>query len=94
MIFYLYLNLDEIGFQPNFISNMFTAGALAAGLVALPAGLLCERVGTKKAIIVSQAANLLSFVQILTLQPSILLLTSLSSGLISTPLAELLEPRS
>ena len=27
VIFYLYLNLDEVGFQPNFISNMFTVGA-------------------------------------------------------------------
>jgi len=84
VIFYLYLNLDEVGFQPNFISNMFTAGALATGFVALPAGLLCERIGTRKAIIISQAANLLSFIQVSTLQPSILLLTSLSSGSIST----------
>lgn len=84
VIFYLYLNLDEIGFQPDFISNMFTAGALATGLVALPAGLLCERIGTKKAILVSQVANFLSFIQIATLQPSLLLLTSLSVGLIGT----------
>jgi MFS family permease len=84
VIFYLYLNSDEIGFQPNFISNMFTAGAIATGLVALPAGLLCERIGTRRAILVSQAANLLSFVQIFALQPSFLLLTSLSSGIIST----------
>ena len=84
VIFYLYLNLDEIGFQPNFISNMFTAGAIATGLVALPAGLLCERVGTRRAILVSQAANLLSFIQVFALQPSVLLLTSLSSGLIGT----------
>jgi MFS family permease len=84
VIFYLYLNLGEVGFQPNFISNMFTVGAIATGLVALPAGLLCERVGTKKAILVSQTANLLFFVQIFALQPSILLLTSLAGGLIST----------
>lgn len=84
VIFYLYLNLDEIGFQPNFVSNMFTASALATGFVALPAGLLCERIGTRKAIIISQAASLLSFIQVSTLQASILLLTSLSSGLIST----------
>jgi MFS family permease len=84
VIFYLYLNLGEIGFQPSFISNMFTVGAIATGLIALPAGLLCERVGTKRAILVSQTANLLSFVQIFALQPSILLLTSLVGGLIGT----------
>jgi MFS family permease len=84
VIFYLYLNLDEIGFQPNFISNMFTVGAIATGLVALPAGLLCERVGTKRAILISQTANLLSLIQVFALQSSVLLLTSLSAGLIST----------
>ena len=84
VIFYLYLNLDEVGFQPNFISNVFTAGAIASGLVALPAGLLCERIGTRRAILVSQVANLLSFTQVFALQPPILLLTSLGSGLIGT----------
>jgi len=84
VIFYLYLNLDEIGFQPDFIGNLFTAGAIATGLVALPAGLLCERIGTRTAIIASQTANLLTVFQIFTLQPSALLLISLTGGLIST----------
>ena len=84
VIFYLYLNLGEIGFQPDFIGNMFTANAIATGLVALPAGLLCERIGTKRAILVSQTANLVSLTQIVTLQPSILLLASLITGLIGT----------
>ena len=84
VIFYLYLNLDEVGFQPNFISNMFTVGAIATGLVALPAGLLCERVGTKRAILIGQTATLLSLTQVFLLQPSVLLLTSLAVGLINT----------
>lgn len=84
VIFYLYLNLPEIGFQPNFIGNMFTANAIATGLIALPVGLLCERIGAKRAMLVSQISNLVSLIQIVTLQPPILLLTSLTTGLIGT----------
>jgi len=84
VIFYLYLNLGEVGFQPDFIGNMFTASAIATGLVALPAGLLCERVGTKRAMFVSQMSSLVSIIQIVTLHPSILLLASLTTGLIGT----------
>jgi MFS family permease len=84
VIFYLYLNLDEVGFQPNFISNLFTVGAIATGLVALPAGLLCERVGTKRAILISQTTNLFSLTQVFALQPSVLLFASLAGGLIGT----------
>jgi len=84
VIFYLYLILDEIGFGPDFAGNMFTASAIATGLVALPAGLLCERIGMKRAMIVSQTSNLFSLIQIFALQPSVLLLASLTSGLIGT----------
>jgi MFS family permease len=84
VIFYLYLNLGEVGFAPDFIGNMFSVGAIATGLVALPAGLLCERIGTKRTILISLAANLFNIVQIVVLEPSILLLASLISGLIAT----------
>jgi len=84
VIFYLYLNLDEVGFQPYFIGNMFTASAIATGIVALPAGLLCERIGTKRALLVSQTSNIINIIQIVALHPSILLLASLISGLIGT----------
>ena len=83
VIFYLYLNLREVGFAPDFIGNMFSAGAVAAGLIALPAGLLCERMGTKRAILISIAANLFNVIQIFVLEPSILLLASLTYGLIT-----------
>jgi MFS family permease len=84
VIFFLYLKLDEVGFQANFISNLFTAGTLATGLVALPAGLVIERLGTKRAIIIGLMANLVNIVQIIVLQPSLLLFASLVSGLIGT----------
>jgi MFS family permease len=84
VIFYLYLNLPEVGFQPDFISNMFTAGALATGIIALPAGLIIERLGTKKALLIGLTSNLFNIVQFLVLQPSLLLFASLFSGLIGT----------
>lgn len=84
MLFYLYLNLHEVGFQLDFIGNMFTAGAVATGLIALPAGLLCERIGPKKALLIGLTANLINLAQILVLQPTSLLATGLVSGLIGT----------
>jgi MFS family permease len=84
VIFNLYLNLSEIGFQPDFISNMFTAGAIATGLVALPAGSVCSRIGLKRALLVGLTANFVSLVQIVVLQPYILLFASLAVGLIGT----------
>ncbi len=84
VLFYLYLNLREVGFQMDFIGNMFTVGAIATGLVALPAGLLCERIGPKKAILIGLSANLAGLAQILVLQPTSLLVASLASGLVGT----------
>lgn len=82
VIFNLYLK--NIGFQDNFIGNVFTAGAIATGLIALPAGLFCERVGAKRAMLISLTANFASLVQIIFLQPSILLVASFTAGIIGT----------
>jgi len=84
VIFNLYMNLKAVGFQPDFIGLMFTVSAIATGLVALPAGLLCERLGPKKALLIGFMANFVNLAQIVILQPSILLVASLSSGLIGT----------
>jgi len=84
VIFNLYLNLSEVGFQPSFVGNMFTVSGVATGLIALPAGLFCERFGPKRALLISFTSNLASFVQIIVLEPSILLFASLVGGLIGT----------
>ena len=84
VIFYLYLNLGEVGFNLDFIGNMFTASALATGFVALPAGLICERIGPKKALLIGLMASFINPVQILVLHPTSLLAASLVSGLVGT----------
>jgi MFS family permease len=84
VIFNLYLNLKAVGFQPDFIGLMFTVSAIATGSVALPAGLLCERLGPKRALLIGFMANFVNLAQIVILQPSVLLVASLSSGLIGT----------
>jgi len=82
VIFYYYLL--QVGFQTSFVGNMFTASAIATGLIALLAGLLCERIGPKRAILIGLTANLVNLGQILVLQPASLLIASLGSGLIGT----------
>lgn len=82
VIFNLYLK--RVGFQDNFIGNVFTAGAIATGIVALPAGLLCERTGPKRALLISLTSNIASLALIIFLEQPILLLASFMSGLIGT----------
>ena len=80
----MYLNLGEVNFQPDFIGNMFTFGSVATGLAALPAGLMYERIGPKKALLVGLTANFVNVIQIFAMQPSVLLSASLISGLVGT----------
>ena len=84
VLFYLYLNLPEVGFEMDFLGTMFMAGGIAAGLIALPAGLLYERIGPKRALLIGFSANFISVTQIMFPQPSTLLVASLASGLIGT----------
>lgn len=84
VIFNLYLKLGEVGFQADFIGYMFTASAIATGFVAMPADLVCERIGSKKALLIGLTANFANIVLIVVLQPHLLLFASLASGLIGT----------
>ena len=84
VIFNLYLGLSEVGFKADFVGTMIMVNTLAVGLVALPAGLFCERVGLKKALLISALANVANLFQIVILQSELLLFASLVSGLIGT----------
>jgi MFS family permease len=84
VIFNYYLNLRSVNFQMDFIGNISTASIIATGLVALPAGLLCERIGSKRTILIGIMASLINPAQIWILQPTVLLVASFASGLIGT----------
>lgn len=84
VIFNYYLNLRSVNFQMDFIGNISTASIIATGLVALPAGLLCEHIGSKRTILIGIMASLINPAQIWILQPTVLLVASFASGLIGT----------
>jgi MFS family permease len=84
VIFNYYLNLRSVNFQMDFIGNISTASIIATGLVALPAGLLCEHIGSKRTILIGIMASLINPAQIWILQPTVLLGASFASGLIGT----------
>lgn len=82
MIFNLYLR--QVSFQSDFIGIMSTASIIATGCIALPAGLLCARIGPRKTILIGFMANIVNIVLIWILDPKTLLIASSTSGLIGT----------
>lgn len=83
-IFNLYLKRG-LGFETDFISQVFSMGTFATGFVAIPAGLLCEGIGRKKSLLLGTlVSNLFSLAQISTSNPTLLLGASLVSGLLGT----------
>jgi len=82
VIFNIYLK--RVGFLDSFIGNVFTASAIATGLVALPAGLFCERFGPKRALLIGLMSNFVALVLAIFLEPSTLLVASFASGFIGT----------
>lgn len=83
-IFNLYLKWG-LGFEADFIGQVFSMGTFATGFVAIPAGLLCERIGRKRSLLLgTSVSNLFSLAQISTANPILLLGTSLASGLFGT----------
>ena len=82
-IFNLYLG--ELGYKEDFAGFMFSVNAFATAFMALPAGLLCEGIGRKRSLLLGTlVSNLFYIVQILTVHPSLLLATSLVTGLVGT----------
>ena len=80
-IFNLYLK--ELGYKEDFAGFMFFLSAFATGFMALPAGLVCERIGRKRSLLLGTlVSNLFSLVQVFTSDSSILLATSLAAGLV------------
>lgn len=85
VIFNLYLM--DMGFREDFVGYMLSIGGLAMGLGALPAGILCDRIGRRRSLMLAiLSAIILNSVQIFTLNATILLITSLLRGGISAAL--------
>ncbi len=83
VIFNLYLK--EIGFQDDFVGYMASAGMFATGLIAVPAGLICEKIGRKRSFLFGILVRcLFGFVQVFALDPSVLLAVSLAGGIFGT----------
>ena len=85
VIFNLYL-LD-VGFRKDFVGYMLSIAELAMGLGALPVGLLCDRIKRRRSFLLAILSGaILGFVQVFTLNGTVLLVTSLLSGGISSAL--------
>jgi len=79
VIFNLYL--VEAGFREGFIGNLLSVGALAMSLLALPAGLACDRIGRKKSLLLSGfLVSVFVLIRATTLQEHLLLTASALSG--------------
>ncbi len=85
VIFNLYL--IDAGFRQDFVGYMLSVGEVAMGLGALPAGLLCDRIKRRRSFLLATLSGIgLGCVQVFTLNGTILLVTSLLSGGISSAL--------
>ena len=79
VIFNLYL--VEAGFREGFIGNLLSVGALAMSLLALPAGLACDRIGRKKSLLLSGfLVSAFVLIRATTLKEHLLLTASALSG--------------
>ena len=82
-IFNLYLR--ELGYKEDFAGFMFSLSAFATGLMALPAGLLCEGIGRKRSLLLGMlVSNLFYLVEVFTADSTLLLASSLAAGFVGT----------
>jgi MFS family permease len=81
VIFNLYL-LD-LGFREDFIGYMFLMSGLASGLAAFPAGIISDRIGRKKSLLLGATVGSTSnAILVFTSSPLLLLTISLLGGLV------------
>ena len=58
------LYLLELGFKDDFVAFTFSLNTFAMGFAAFPAGLLCEKIGTKRSLIMGTLfSNLLNLIR-------------------------------
>jgi MFS family permease len=79
VLFNLYL-LD-LGFREDFIGHMLLLGGLAAGLAAFPAGIICDKIGRKRALLIGVAVgSVFNAILLFTSNPVLLLTVNLFQG--------------
>jgi len=81
VIFNLYLL--GLGFQEDFIGFLFLVGGVIYGLAALPAGIVCDRIGRRRSLLLGATVGVVfnSF-QVFTSDPNVLLSASFLGGLL------------
>jgi len=79
VLFNLYLL--ELGFREDFIGYMFLLGGLAAGFAAFPAGIICDKIGRKKSLLIGVMVGFVfNAILVCTSNPILLLTVSLFGG--------------
>jgi MFS family permease len=79
VLFNLYL-LD-LGFREDFIGYMFLLGGLAAGLAAFPVGIMSDKIGRKKSLLIGvMVGSVFNAILVCTSNPILLLTISLFGG--------------
>lgn len=82
VLFNLYL-LD-LGFREDFIGHTFLLGGLAAGLAAFPVGIMSDKIGRKKSLLIGvMVGSIFNAILVCTSNPILLLTVSLFGGLFS-----------
>jgi MFS family permease len=79
VLFNLYLL--ELGFHEDFIGYTFLLGGLAAGLAAFPVGIVCDKIGRKKSLLIGvMVGSVFNAILVCTSNPILLLTASLFGG--------------
>ena len=81
VLFNLYL-LD-LGYHEDFIGYMFLLSGLASGLAAFPAGIISDKIGRKKSLLIGTTVGSISnAILVFTSNPILLLTVNLFGGLV------------
>ena len=80
VIFNLYIL--RLGFEEDFLGLILSAATISTGLFAIPAALVCDRLGRKRTLLLSSVLSAVSlFFLYNTTTPALLVLFSLASGM-------------
>lgn len=77
------LHLLRLGFQEDFIGFLFLVSGITFGLAALPAGIICDKIGRKTSFLTGATFTaLFNSIQVFTSDSTVLLFSSFLGGLL------------